>query len=157
MSIAPQRSEQPQWLTPSQLHAWRELATLMTRLPAALEAQLKREAGLSFLEYYVMAGLSDQPDHAMRLSELADRAHSELSRLSHLVARLERRGFVQRVTDCDDGRFTKAVLTEAGLAHMVKVAPAHVEEVRRLVFAVLDDAEVEALDATARKINDGLR
>jgi DNA-binding MarR family transcriptional regulator len=144
---------EPRWLTPEQLRAWRELTILMAHLPAVLEAQLKRDAGLSYLEYYVLAGLSDMPDRAMRLSDLARIANSELSRLSHLVSRLEQRGFVRRVIDCSDGRYTKAVLTDAGYAHLVEAAPAHVAEVEKLVFDVLDDADVEALRRCADKIN----
>jgi len=157
MSTGQDHSQEPQWLTASQLGAWRELTFLMARLPSVLEAQLKRDAGLSYLEYYVMAGLTDQPNHAMRLSDLANRSSSELSRLSHLISRLERRGFVRRVTDSDDGRYTKAVMTEAGLAQMAKAAPAHVAEVRRLVFDVLDNADVEALHGCAEKVTKHLR
>src|SRR5215470_10847383 len=129
---------EPRWLTSVQQQAWRELTVLMAHLPAALEAQLKRDAGLSFLEYYVMAGLSASPDRAVRLSDLARLTNSELSRLSHLISRLEQRGFTKRVIDCTDGRFTKAVLTDAGYAHLVEVAPAHVAEVEKFVFDVLD-------------------
>jgi DNA-binding MarR family transcriptional regulator len=144
---------EPRWLTSAQQRAWRELTTLTAHLPAALEAQLKREAGLSYLEYYVMAGLSDRPDRAMRLSDLARFTNSELSRLSHLVSRLEQRGFMKRVIDCTDGRYTKAVLTDAGYAHLAESAPAHVAEVDKFVFDVLDDADVEALRRCAEKIN----
>ncbi|MFC1421114.1 MarR family winged helix-turn-helix transcriptional regulator [Streptacidiphilus cavernicola] len=157
MPTAEQHSQEPQWLTAPQLRAWRELTFLMGQLPSVLEAQLKRDAGLSYLEYYVMAGLTEQPNHEMRLSDLANRSNAELSRLSHLISRLERRGFVQRMTDAGDGRYTKAVMTEAGLAHMAEAAPAHVAEVRGLVFDVLDDAEIEVLRSCAEKVNKHLR
>lgn len=144
---------EPRWLTAMQQRAWRELTILMAHLPAVLEAQLKRDAGLSYLEYYVMAGLSEMPDRASRLSDLARFVNSELSRLSHLVSRLEQRGFMKRVIDCNDGRYTKAVLTDAGYAHLAEAAPAHVTEVEKFVFDVLDDADVEALRRCAEKIN----
>jgi DNA-binding MarR family transcriptional regulator len=159
MSSAQQHSPEPRWLSAAQLRAWRELTIMMGQLPAVLEAQLKRDAGLSYLEYYVLASLSDQPGHSMRLSELAGRSNSELSRLSHLISRLERRGFVRRVTDPSDGRYTMAVMTGEGLAQIVAAAPAHVAEVRKLVFDVLDDADVDALRSIAEKVNarlDGL-
>jgi hypothetical protein len=54
-----------QWLTPVQLDAWKSLTVLMARLPAALEEQLKRDAQLSYLEYYVLAGLSAQPGQGL--------------------------------------------------------------------------------------------
>jgi DNA-binding MarR family transcriptional regulator len=147
---------EPRWLTPVQQRAWRELTVLIAHLPAALEAQLKRDAGLSYLEYYVMAGLSEMPDRAARLSDLARFVNSELSRLSHLVSRLEQRGFMKRVIDCTDGRYTKAELTDAGYAHLAEAALAHVAEVERFVFGVLDDTDVDALRRCAEKINNAL-
>lgn len=142
-----------QWLTPVQLDAWKSLTVLMARLPAALEDQLKRDAQLSYLEYYVLAGLSDQPGHTMRMSTLAVRTSAELSRISHLISRLERRGFVRREPDPADGRYTDAILTEAGYACLVAAAPGHVTKVRELVIDVLSPEALVALKACADQIN----
>src|SRR3981081_461634 len=111
------------WLTPAQLEAWQALTLLFARLPTALEAQLQRDSQLSYIEYYALAGLSEQPNHAMRLSELAVLTNAELSRLSHLITRLEKRGYVRREPDPDDGRYTNAVLTDAGYHHLDARAP----------------------------------
>lgn len=129
------------------------LTLLVAQLPAALEEQLKYDAGVSYLEYYTLAGLSDQPDHTMRLSTIAAVTRAELSRISHLVSRLERRGFVRREPDPTDGRYTNAVLTEAGHAHLVASAPAHVRKVRELVIDALDPAALATLKACADLIN----
>ena len=48
------------------------MAMLMT-LPTALDAQLKRDAGLNSFEYHVLAALSDAPDHSLP----AERARSD--------------------------------------------------------------------------------
>jgi DNA-binding MarR family transcriptional regulator len=129
---------------------WRALDSLLSRLPALLEEQLERDADLSYMEYYVLAGLSDQPDHRIRISSLAELARCELSRLSHLISRLERRGLVRREPDPADGRFTLAILTDAGHDHLVTAAPDHVATVRRLVFAGLTRAQQHSLrDAAA--------
>jgi DNA-binding MarR family transcriptional regulator len=140
------------WLTPDELETWRALSLLLARLPTALGNQLQCDSELSYVEYYVLAGLSDQPDHTIRMSSLAVLANSELSRLSHLISRLERRGFVRREPDPTDGRFTKAVLTSSGHAYIVDAAPGHVEQVRHLVFDALGSAEQHALRDAARKI-----
>ena len=142
--------DRPRWLTPDELETWRALDVLLARLPAALGTQLQCDAGLSYLEYSVLASLSDQPDHTMRMSRLAVRANAELSRLSHLMTRLEKRGLVRREPDPEDGRFTNAILTAAGHQHLVEVAPGHVEKVRKLVFDVLDEDTQRAVrDAAA--------
>lgn len=140
------------WLTPDELETWRALSRLVAKLPTTLGDQLQCESNLSFLEYYVMAGLSDQPDHTIRMSHLAVLANSELSRLSHLMARLEKSGFVRREPDPTDRRFTNAVLTDAGHAYLAEAAPRHVENVRSLVFNALDTNAQHALRHAAQQI-----
>lgn len=140
------------WLTSDEMATWRAVDRLLTRLPAALEAQLERDAGLSLMEYYVLAGLSDQPGGAIRISRLAELAHCELSRLSRLISRHERRGLVRREPDPDDGRSTLAILTEAGRRHLTAAAPPHVALVRQLIFDSLDPSDQHALRATADAI-----
>jgi DNA-binding MarR family transcriptional regulator len=142
----------PRWLSPTQLEAWQAVTLMLARLPTALEAQLQRDAQLSYIEYYALAGLSEQPNHAMRMSELAVLTNAELSRLSHLITRLEKRGYVRRAPDPSDGRYTNAVLTEAGYELVVAAAPGHVATVRDLVFDGLDDAELHALRQIADRI-----
>jgi DNA-binding MarR family transcriptional regulator len=151
-SRATSEGDQPRWLSPAELETWQALTLLMFRLPTALEAQLRRDAQLSFVEYLVLVGLSDSPDRRMRMSELAVLANSELSRLSHLVGRLERRGFLRREPDPTNGRYTHAILTDAGYAHLVKAAPGHITRVRELVFDVLDPSTLATLRAGAEAI-----
>ncbi len=88
----------------------------------------------------------------MRMSALADLANSSLSRLSHLVKRLEDRGFVRREPDPSDGRFTNAILTDEGFATLAAAAPAHVAHVRSLVIDVLSPEQLRRLGLTADRI-----
>jgi DNA-binding MarR family transcriptional regulator len=141
-----------EWLSPDEMETWRALHAVSTALPDVLGARLRRAVNLSFLEYYVLGCLSEQPDQTLRMSVLGALAGSELSRLSHLMHRLETRGLVRRVPDPADGRFTLAVLTPAGHKLAVEAAPMHVEHVRRLIFDVLDDAEQHALREALTKI-----
>jgi DNA-binding MarR family transcriptional regulator len=143
----------PKWLTPAQLEAWQALTLLFTRLPTALEAQLQRDSQLSYIEYYALAALSERSDRTMRMSELAVLTNAELSRLSHLITRLQKRGYVRREPDPDDGRYTNAVLTDAGYDVVVAAAPGHVAAVRELVIDALDDTALAALQNSAELIN----
>ncbi|MFE0513688.1 MarR family winged helix-turn-helix transcriptional regulator [Streptomyces sp. NPDC058964] len=153
MSERPSSSnDRPRWLTSAELETWHAFTLMLYKLPTALEAQLQQDARLSLVEYYVLAGLSDQLEHRMRMSELAVLANSELSRLSHLISRLEKRGFVRREPDPANGRYTHAILTDAGYAHLVEAAPAHVARVRELVYDALDPAELHGLRTAAEKI-----
>ena len=149
------RTAQPgstRWLTPEQEAAWRALAAVTVHLPWALECQLQRDAGLSFIEYHVLAMLSERPDHTLRMSELAAATNASLSRLSHLVKRLEARDFVRREPDPADGRYTLAILTESGHRHLAASAPAHVAAVRRLVIDALSPDQLHGLHEAAQRI-----
>lgn len=138
------------WLTDEEQAAWRQLAAVITKLPAALDAQLQRDADLSHFGYWVLAMLSEEPTGQLRMSELAARANSSLSRLSHGVARLEKQGWVRRERSADDGRGSVAVLTPQGRAKIEQAAPGHVAEVRRLVFDGLDADGVRRLAEIGR-------
>ncbi|MBY5162432.1 MarR family winged helix-turn-helix transcriptional regulator [Salsipaludibacter albus] len=137
--------DDPRWLSGEQLRAWRLLASVLALLPGELEGPLARH-GLNYYEYSVMAGLSDQPDRSLRMSQLAEWSNGSLSRLSHVVSRLEKRGLVCRRPCPEDGRVTLAQLTDDGMALMEQAAPDHVASVRHLVFDVLDDDQVAELD-----------
>lgn len=142
----------PRWLDEQERHAWVGLVSTFTLLPTALDAHLQRHAGISFFEYYVMAVLSEQPNRTLQIKHLAALANGSLSRLSHVVTRLERRGWVQR-NSAASGRATRVKLTDLGYEKVVEAAPLHVAEVRRLVFDVLSPEQVRALDEITQQIN----
>jgi DNA-binding MarR family transcriptional regulator len=142
----------PRWLDDEQQAAWRAFNGAMVRLRWALECQLQRDAGLSFLEYHALARLSEMPAPTMRMSELAEVTDSSLSRLSHLIKRLEARQLVRREPDPDDGRYTNAILTPAGLELLVTSAPAHVAKVRDLVIDALTPAQLQQLGVASERI-----
>jgi DNA-binding MarR family transcriptional regulator len=143
---------EPRWLDVEEQQNWYALAYLLIRLPAALDAQMQRDAGISQFEYLVLSGLSVWPDDTLRMSDLAVFTASTLSRLSNVVGRLEKRGWVSRTPDPADGRATLVTLTEEGSAKLTASAPAHVEEVRRLVFDPLTKAQQQQLGRIAQRI-----
>ncbi len=136
--------ETPRWLDNEQQLAWRELVALTTRLPAALDTQLQRDAGLTHFEYFVLAVLSEAPKRRLQLNSLALQANSSLSRLSHVVTKMEKVGWVRRKAIVG-GRGSLAVLTAAGYAKLTAAAPGHVGAVQALVFDGLDDEQVQQL------------
>ncbi|WP_043262700.1 MarR family transcriptional regulator [Streptomyces sp. CT34] len=144
--------QQPRWLTDEEMRTWLALASLLLKLPTALDAQLHRDAGVTHFEYGVMANLSEAPERTLRMSELAALTNGSLSRLSQVVGRLEKKGCVRRTPDPSDGRYTLATLTDAGWAKIVETAPGYVEEVRRLVFDPLTKAQTRQLRDIGRRI-----
>jgi DNA-binding MarR family transcriptional regulator len=145
-------AQEPSWLDAEESQAWRALAKTMFRLPAALDAQLRRDAGISHFEFEVLALLSEAPDRTLRMSALAMWAGGSLPRLSQVVARLEQRGWVRRTPDPADGRYTLATLTDPGQAKVTQAAPGHVREVRRLVFDPLTKTQSRQLGEIGRRI-----
>ncbi|MFG3025084.1 MarR family winged helix-turn-helix transcriptional regulator [Streptomyces sp. NPDC048254] len=140
------------WLTPAELAAWMSVVRLITRLPWALDTQLQRDADLSMVEYMALAMLSEAPDRTLRMSILAEVVNSSLSRLSHLVKRLEKRGYVRREPDPDDGRFTNAVLLPDGIRKLESAAPGHAAHVRHLVVDNLSPERLRRLGQDAERI-----
>ena len=141
-----------EWLTDEQQAAWRPFIALLLRLPAALDAQLQRDAGITNFDYLVLSGLSESPNRTLRMSELAAIANSSLSRLSHVVSRLEARNWVRREPCPGDGRFINAVLTDEGWQKVLATAPGHVTAVRELLLAPLTDEEFKQLGAISAKV-----
>jgi DNA-binding MarR family transcriptional regulator len=149
-----QRADPPpvQWLTHAELDSWLSVVRLMTWLPWSIDQQLRRDSNLGLVEYQVLAMLSESPDRTMRMSSLAEVTNASLSRLSHLVKRLEARGFVRREPDPTDGRFTNAILTDQGFKTLAEAAPGHVTHVRSLVIDVLSTEQLRRLGIAADRI-----
>ena len=149
----PDAGEQPvKWLTAAEVDSWLSVVRLMTWLPWSIDQQLQRDSDLRIVEYQVLAMLSESPERTLRMSSLADLANASLSRLSHLVKRLEERGLVRREPDPADGRFTNAILTDKGFQTLAAAAPAHVAHVRSLVIDVLSPEQLRRLGLAADRI-----
>jgi DNA-binding MarR family transcriptional regulator len=128
----PGMDAEPQWLTEDERAAWIRLVSVFIKLPAALDAQLQRDAGVSHFEYMVLSRLSEAPGHTLRMSDLAVLANGSLS-------------WVRREPCPGDGRFTNAVLTDDGWAKVEATAPGHVAAVRDLVIDALRPEQIGQL------------
>jgi DNA-binding MarR family transcriptional regulator len=138
--------ETVRWLTADQLRAWIRLESVVELLPAVLDSQLQHDAQLTHFEYLVLAKLSEAPEHVLRMTHLAAVTNATLPRLSHVVSRLESRGYLERVPCREDRRATNAQLTEAGWHKVVATAPGHVENVRAHVIDLLSEEQIGQLD-----------
>jgi DNA-binding MarR family transcriptional regulator len=142
-----QEPTRPRWLNEDELAAWLANSAIMISLPAALDARMQRESHMTFFEYMVLSVLSEEPDRTMQMSRLATRTAASLSRLSHVVARLEKRGLVTRSRIPGAGRRTNTTLTDAGYDVVVAAAPGHVAAVREYL---IDNLELDDLKALRR-------
>lgn len=145
-------TQQAAWLSEDELPTWLALVGVLIKLPAALDEQLQRDAGMNHFEYWALIGLSMHEGRSMRMSELAVLTNGSLSRLSQVISRLEKRGYVRRESDPTDGRCTLAILTEEGLHKLHDTSPGHAEAVRRLVFDPLTKAQARQLREILHRI-----
>jgi DNA-binding MarR family transcriptional regulator len=141
-----------QWLADDEQRAWRGLLQMTSRLDARLNRQLQQTSGLSLADYDVLVLLTEAPDGRLRVFEIADDLQWEQSRLSHHLARMERRGLVAREDCTTDRRGAFVVLTPAGREAIEKAAPAHVATVRQLVFDGLSKEQVATLESTVNEV-----
>lgn len=152
----PEKPEQPRWLSPDQLHAWTRIVAVLELLPAALDAQLRRDENLTHFDYYVLAMLSEAPDHIIRMTDLASHTNATLPRLSHVIKRLEGSGLVERVACAEDRRATNAHLTPVGMDALAAAAPGHVGFVRDAVVDRLSPGQLDAFAEIADLLLAGL-
>ncbi|GAA1672955.1 MarR family transcriptional regulator [Mycolicibacterium murale] len=139
-------------LTRDELAAWVRLASVLELLPGVLDSQLRSDAELLHFEYQVLSVLSEAPKRTMRMSALAAYTNATPPRLSHVVTRLEGRGFIERFACPEDARATNARLTAAGWRKVRDAAPGHSAMVRELVIDALTPQQVTQLAAIGEAI-----
>jgi len=145
-------NDEPQWLDEEERAAWIGLMSVLIRVPAALDRQLRADSGMTNFDYQVMVILSESPERTLSMSKIAEWTEGTLPRLSQVAARLEKAGWLERRPDPDDRRSTLATLTAEGFDVLAAAAPLHVAEVRRLVFDPLTRAQVRQLARIADRI-----
>ena len=145
-----------QWLTAEEQRAWRAYLRAGSLLTSRLNRQLQADSGLSLAEYEVLVQLSEAPGSQLRPFQIGLALNWEQSRLSHLLSRMARRGFVVRQDCPGDRRGALVVLTTSGRAAIESAAPGHVATVRRLVFDRMDGAQAAAFGQTFEVILAGL-
>jgi DNA-binding MarR family transcriptional regulator len=147
---------QTRWLSQSEQQAWRAFLNACRRLFPEMDAHLQHVAGIPHAYYEILVRLSEAPGRELRMTQLADASTSSKSRLSHAVARLEARGWVERLACETDRRGQIARLTDAGFAALDAAAHQHVEQVRRMVFDQLTPTQVGQLAAISAAIEAGV-
>jgi DNA-binding MarR family transcriptional regulator len=137
-------SADTRWLTPDEQGAWGAYIRLAKMLMRQLDRDL-HPFGLSTNDYEILVELSEAPETRLRMTELADLTAQSRSRLSHQITRMEVKGLVRR-EGCDgDKRGTFAVITPRGQALIERVAPSHVDSVRRHFIDQIRPEHLEVL------------
>ncbi|MFF7995452.1 MarR family winged helix-turn-helix transcriptional regulator [Kitasatospora xanthocidica] len=129
-----------------------ELADAMTR---AIK-RIRRQTGRRLEPYGITPGQAralrtlahvpgcETPDHAMRLSDLADKLHIAPRSATTVVDALEEAGLVERSPDPADRRAVRILLTEAGRAAVERIGQVR-DEVAQEYFGEVSPADEEVL------------
>ena len=145
-------TEDTRWLSAHEQRSWRAFLQACQALFGSIDAQLLRDSGLPHGYYEILVHLSEAPDRALRMTQLAKASTYSKSRLSHAVARLEERGLVARLDCPTDRRGQIAQLTDEGFAVLAAAAPGHVDQVRRSLIDVLTPEQVTQLSEISASI-----
>ncbi|OII70546.1 MULTISPECIES: MarR family winged helix-turn-helix transcriptional regulator [unclassified Streptomyces] len=144
------------WLTDAEQCAWRTYLDVNRLLTYQLEKDLQ-PFGLTNNDYEILVNLSESPERRMRMSDLAAATLQSKSRLSHQITRMENTGLVRRENCESDRRGLFAVLTEQGMETMHKVAPHHVDSVRRHFIDRLTPEALRAMHTALTPVAEELR
>lgn len=144
------------WLDERQQRVWRSYRRVNHELQARFEELLAAEGGVSAADYTVLVPLSEEPTGVLRARELGVEIAWERSRLSHHLARMEKRGLVVREECKEDARGLMVRITPGGRRAIEAAAPGHVEAVQRHFFDLLSKKELETLGAFFDRVLDTL-
>ncbi|NUO97629.1 MAG: MarR family transcriptional regulator [Nonomuraea sp.] len=145
------------WLDETEMAAWQAFLSASHLLERRIEEQLKASAGLTHPQYEILVRLAAAPDRQMRMTELARDVVVSKSALTYQITQLEKAGLVERATCPSDDRGVLAVLTEAGLRCLERVAPGHLEVVRDYLIDRLTREELAAMTSAMTKSERALR
>ena len=138
--------------TRDELRAWRTFTETTDLVKRTIEAELQQASGVSSGDYAVLLALTEQPDHRMRSSPLAEHIGWERSRLSHHLGRMERRALIARERAADDSRGAWVALTVEGARVFRRASSPHLHSVQRLFVDALTAEQLAALDDAMRAL-----
>jgi DNA-binding MarR family transcriptional regulator len=135
-----------------ELRAWRGLLRTHALLVKRLDADLESAHGLPLTSYEVLLHLAKAEGCKMRMCDVAESVLLSRSGLTRLIDRLERDGYVERVSCPDDARGAFARLTPAGRAKLEAASTTHLEGIRQHFLAHFDASELTLMASAWERI-----
>ncbi|MEH3141793.1 MAG: MarR family transcriptional regulator [Mycobacterium kyogaense] len=143
-------------LNPTQLRAYFALMEAVSLLQYSVRQQLQDDGGLSYVQFEILAKLSDS-DRPLTMTDLADGVVYSRSGLTHQAGLLEKQGLITRTASPDDQRATVVDITEQGRERVATVLPGHIRVVQELLFDALSPRDVRALGDMMSRARDHMR
>ena len=144
-------------LDAQQLAAYFALMDVSSLLRHAVEQHLRAAGDLSYVQFQLLALLSNSPTGTQRMTDLADGVVYSRSGLTYQAGLLEKAGLITRSPDTDDERGVAVTITDAGRALFARILPGHIEVVSRLLFQPLSPSDVDTLTHLLTPVRDHMR
>ena len=132
--------------------AWMALVRTHTRLWERVEAEMRREHGLTMARYDVLAHLN-LAGGRLGLGELAEGIALSPSGLSKLLDRMESSGLIRREADPSDARAAFAAITARGRKLVAAARESHHDLLRETVGGALTDRDLADLSRIMRRLD----
>ena len=146
----------PNWLNSAEMKAWRGFVSTSSDLLNLIARDLE-PFGIDGGDYQLLAMLSEAPDQKLKMCDLAERLRLSRSGLTRRMDGVLKAKYVAQVRDNQDGRVVFAHLTKKGFDFIKKVAPHHLESVRRRMIDLLSVAELKAFGSGFEKISKNVK
>jgi DNA-binding MarR family transcriptional regulator len=144
-------------LTGEELNAWRSFYRMRRGLERALDLQLQRDSQISASEYEVLTVINGAEDRQLRIRDIAMLIGWEKSRVSHLVARMEKRELLGRAECPADLRGSLITLTATGRRAVIGASRRHIAAIREYFFDVMQNDDVERLTHISQRVVGAIR
>ena len=144
-------------LNPDQRAAYFALMEVSSLLHHAVEQQLRKNGGASFVQFQILARLSDTPEGRHRMTDLADAVVYSRSGLTYQASLLEKLGLITRQPSTEDERSVTVTITPAGRELVDRVMPGHVAVVRAQLLEPLNKSDLTALSCVLSRVRDRMR
>ena len=138
------------------MKAWRGFVNTSSDLLNLIARDLE-PFGIDGGDYQLLAMLSEAPDQKLKMCDLAERLRLSRSGLTRRMDGVLKAKYVAQVRDNQDGRVVFAHLTKKGFDFIKKVAPHHLESVRRRMIDLLSVAELKAFGSGFEKISKNVK
>lgn len=142
---------------PSKSHAaaFIGLVRAADHLERTLDSELRVSHGIGLRGFEILLHLGAfSRDGQLSMTQLTSQAPLSQSRVSRLVAELEKEGLVSREADESDTRAVKVTITDDGLTMLQESQVTHYSGLQTHLFSRLTRAEITMLAAVTKKLLD---
>ncbi len=135
----------PTRLDGNALEAWRSFLQSHASILRALDADLVAEHGMTSRDYEVLLYLSQAPDRALAMSELAEATMLTRSGITRLIDGLVASNLIERAPCAKDARVSYARLTDAGYEKLRSAGCTHIAGIKRMFLEHFTPEEIDVL------------